>query len=173
MSKAMTTPIRQAMDWKAAVLAGLGAGIVFLIALLIVFTTVNDGSPWTLFRLTAATILGRDILPVPGQPDSFNLAAVVVGLTVHLALSVAYAILLAFIIHRWGIVVGIVGGALFGVGLYAVNYFTFARLFDWGWFYSFNAWQYVVVHALFGAVAGGVYELIEVDPWEVESGRIR
>lgn len=173
MSRAATTPIRQAMDWKAAILAGLVAGIVFLIGLLIVFTAVNEGSPWSLFRLTAAIILGPDILPAPDTPDTFSLAAVVVGLAVHLALSIAYAILLAFIIHRWGIVVGIVGGALFGVGLYVVHYFTFIRLFDWGWFYSFNTWHYVVAHALFGAVAGGVYELIEVDPWEVETGRIR
>lgn len=58
------------------------------------------------------------------------MGVVAVGVLVHLVLSLVYALLLAFIIHRWGLVVGIVGGALFGVAIYIINYYTFTALFS-------------------------------------------
>ena len=56
---------------------------------------------------------------------------------------------------------GIVGGALMGLCLYALNYFTLTAVFPW--FFAIRSWMMAVGHILFGAVAGGVYEGLEVE----------
>jgi hypothetical protein len=83
------------------------------------------------------------------------------GTIIHLFLSVFYAIILAFIIHRWGLVVGVIGGALFGFALYLINTYTFTAFYPW--FYPIRSWIALVGHVFFGAAAGGIYELLERD----------
>jgi hypothetical protein len=109
-------------------------------------------------RRVAAIVLGEGVLP---PPATFDLTIFLVALLLHLFLSVIYALVLAFIIHRWGLIVGIVGGALFGLALYVVNYYTFSIFFPW--FFPVRSWVDVLSHMLFGAVAGGVYEALEVE----------
>ena len=84
---------------------------------------------------------------------------VAVGVLVHMALSLVYALLLAFIIHRWGLIVGILGGALFGLAIYVINYYTFTYLFPW--FFPLRSWLVLATHVFFGATAGGIYEALE------------
>lgn len=55
---------------------------------------------------------------------------------------------------------GLVVGGLLGLALYAINYYTFTRFFPW--FFPVRNWTDVVSHILFGALAGGVYEALEV-----------
>ena len=83
------------------------------------------------------------------------------GVLMHMSLSLVYALLLAFIIHRWGLVVGIVGGALFGLAIYIINYYTFTYLFPW--FFPLRSWLVLATHIFFGATAGGIYEALERD----------
>lgn len=153
----------QVMDWRAAFAAGLVAGLITLIVLLVAYPLASGGSPWTVLRFIAAIILGSAVLP---PPTSFHAVAAIVGIVVHLVLSAVYAIVLALIIHRWGIVVGIVGGALFGLALFLINLFTFTNLF--AWFYPLRSWSFLLLHVFFGALAGGLYELWERDRY-VES----
>jgi hypothetical protein len=103
-------------------------------------------------------------------PVTFDLGITIVALLVNLALSILFAGLIALIIHRWGLIVGLVGGAVLGLALYAINFYTFSFFFPW--FFPFRSWMMVVSHLIFGAVAGGTYELLEVEefvPVEVES----
>ncbi len=72
-----------------------------------------------------------------------------------------YAVILAFIIHRWGLIVGIVGGALYGAALYFINLYTLTLLVPW--LFAVNSMPLLISHVVFGAVAGGVYELFDVD----------
>lgn len=148
-------------DWRAAVVAGVIAGFFFLI-LSVGITVVTGGSPWVLFRYTASIVLGEGVLP---PPPSFELLAILVALFVHFTLSVLYACILAFIIHRGGLLTGILGGALFGLALYAINYYTFSFFFPW--FFPMRSWIVVAAHILFGAVTGGVYEALERDRYVV------
>lgn len=148
--------MRRVMDWSAAVWAGILAGAVFLIVQLVLFPFVTGGSPWVVTRLIAAIVLGQGVLP---PPAAFDGLVIVVGLVVHFVLSITFALLLAFIVHRWGLWVGIIGGALFGLALYVINYYTFSLFFPW--FFPMRSWIDVVSHVLFGAVAGGVYEGLE------------
>jgi hypothetical protein len=151
------------MDWKAAVIAGLIAGPIFLLVLLVAYPLVTGGTPWTVFRFMGAIILGESVLP---PPTTFDAGVVVTAVLLHFILSVIYTLVLAFIVHRWGILITVIGGALFGLALYLINFFTFTMFFPW--FYPARAWPFSVVHILFGAIAGGVYELLEKDVFVVE-----
>ena len=148
---------RQVVDWRAAFLAGLFAGVA-LFLLQMALTALLVGSAWIIPRMTAAIVLGRPALP---PPASFDAGIVAVAFLVHMALSMAYAALFAFILHRGGLVLGILGGAALGLGLYAINYFTFAAFFPW--FLELKSTLIVLCHVIFGALAGGLYELLEVE----------
>ena len=155
--------MRQVMDWRAAVIAGLLAGLLALLLRILLWVTVTGGSFWAPFYQSAAILLGPDSLaPV----DAPQMGVVAVGVLVHMVLSLFYALLLAFIIHRWGLVVGIVGGALFGLAVYIINYYTFTYLFPW--FFPLRNWLVLATHVFFGAVAGGIYEALERDIYVVD-----
>ena len=158
------TQVRHVMDWKAAVLAGLIAGAVFLVVLLIAYPLATGGTPWTIFRFIGAMILGEAVLP---PPTSFDAGIVITAVIVHFTLAVLYTLVLAFILHRWRLLVSVIGGALFGLALYLINFFTFTFFF--AWFYPARAWPFSLVHILFGAVAGGIYELLEKDVFIIEA----
>jgi hypothetical protein len=153
--------MRQITDVSAAIWGGLIAGLAYLIIQIIMAVWLLGSSPWVTFRWNAAIVLGQDVLP---PPAGFSFGIVLVGLIVHFALSIIFSLILAFIIHRWGLIVGILGGGLFGLALYAVNYYTFTIFFPW--FYPIRNWLMVVGHIVFGAVAGGVYEALEVEEFE-------
>jgi hypothetical protein len=146
------------MDWRAAVIAGLLAGALTMLLWMLLWALVTGGSMWTPFHHTAAVLLGEGVL-TPSQ--TLNPQVVLTGVVVHLFLSVLYAIILAFIIHRWGLAVGIIGGLLFGLALYIINYYTFTLLYPW--FFPLRSWIALMGHLFFGAAAGGLYEALERD----------
>jgi len=150
--------MHQIMDWRAAVIAGLLAGALALMLRVLLWVLVTGGSFWAPFYQSAAILLGPESLaPV----DAPQMSVVAAGVLMHMALSLVYALLLAFIIHRWGLVVGIVGGALFGLAIYIINYYTFTYLFPW--FFPLRSWLVLATHIFFGATAGGIYEALERD----------
>lgn len=160
----LRTNVRHLVDWKAAVYAGLIAGAIFLLVLMITYPLATGGTVWTIFRFIGAIVLGESVLP---PPTTFAAGVVITAVVVHFTLSVIYTLILAFIVHSWRIVVSVLGGALFGLALYLINFFTFTMFFPW--FYPARAWPFSVVHILFGAVAGGIYELLEKDVFVVEA----
>jgi len=145
------------MDTRAAFWAGVISGFFFLFGSM-TLTWWAVGSPWVVTRLLASLILGSGVLP---PPATFTPGTVLVALIVHFALSIGYAMLIAFVLHRWGILVGIVGGALLGLAFYAINFYAISYLFPW--FYPMRSWMFAASHALFGAVVGGLYETMEVE----------
>lgn len=159
----INSKLRLIMDWRAAVIAGLLAGVLTLLLWMILLTVTTGGSIWTPFHHIAAILLGEGVL-TPSQDIDFRV--VLTGTLIHLTLSVVYAIILAFIIHRWGLVVGIIGGALFGLAIYIINYYSFTYLFPW--FYPLRSWIALVGHIFFGAAAGGIYEALERDIYVME-----
>ena len=157
--------MRQIMDWRAAVIAGLLAGLLALFLRVLLWVAVTGGSVWAPFYQSAAILLGPESLaPV----DAPQMGTVITGALVHLVLALVYSLLLAFIIHRWGLVIGIVGGALFGLAIYLINYYTFTYLFPW--FFPLRSWLVLATHVFFGATAGGIYEALERDIYVLEEG---
>lgn len=150
------TRMEQIVDWRSAVIAGLVAGAIFLLVEMIARAAVTGGSPWITVRYIAAIVMGEDALP---PPPTFDATIFVIALLVNFVLAVIFTLILATIIHEWDVLVGIVVGALFGLALYAINYYTFTRFFPW--FFPVRNWTDVFSHILFGAVAGGIYEVLE------------
>lgn len=155
--------LRQVMDWRAAVFAGLIAGAIFLVSLLIIYPVATGGSPWILLRMIAAVVLGQDALTPINAPSG---SVAVVAVLLHFVLSLLYTLIVAFVVHRWGVLLAVLVGGLIGLAIYLINVFTFTIFFDW--FTLAREWPFLVVHILFGAVAGGIYELLEKDIYEVE-----
>lgn len=150
--------MRQLVDWRAAFWAGLLAGAVFLLVNLFVTPLVIGGNGWVMVRLFASIILGEGVL---APPATFDVLALVVALITHFALAVAYSLLIAYVIHRGGLIAGIIGGALLGLALYSINFYTLTFFFPW--FFAMRSGVFVVAHLLFGALAGGIYEALEVE----------
>jgi len=153
--KSIAQPMKQVVDWSAAVWAGLISGLIFL-ALNMLLTWNLLGTPWIIFRMIASVVMGSDVLP---PPATFDLTIFLTALIIHLVLSVAFASLLAVIIHRWGLIVGFIGGALFGLVLFVINYYAISYFFPW--FFPLRNWTIVLSHIAFGAFAGGLYESME------------
>lgn len=112
-----------------------------------------DLRPAVVLRYFAALLLGADVL------TNDSAGTLVVGLVVHLALSLVFALVIAIVVHRWGLLVGIFGGGLLGLALYAINLYTMTRFFEW--FFAINSPALLAAHMVYGMVVGGVYELFD------------
>lgn len=151
-----TSPrIRQLVDWRAALWAGVVSGLIFLLSNIFLSPI---GNAWVMIRLFASPLLGDSIL---APPATFDLLALGAALLVHFGLSVVYALLIAYIIHRGGLLTGIIGGALIGLALYSINFYTVTLLYPW--FFAMRSTLFIITHALYGALVGGIYEALEVE----------
>jgi hypothetical protein len=153
------------MDKRAAVIAGLIAAIVSLGAGMAVLQYLHE-SAISLPRLLATIALGRGALDAEVTPNGMALG---VGIAVHLVLGLIFAFVISFTLHRWGFWVGLIGGGLFGLALYAINTYTMSRFFPEFWHY--RSWFMLGFHVLFGALCGGIYEAIERDRRSTFRGR--
>lgn len=142
------------MTWRAVLVAGLVAGTLFLLADLVFAPIVTNVSAALTLRYFAGLVMGTKVLTGAATPTVY-----IVGILVHYVLSLVFALVIALVVHRWGMVVGIIGGALLGVAIYAINLYTVTLLFPW--FFAINSTVILLCHAIFGAVAGGVYEMFD------------
>lgn len=145
-------------DLKAAVWSGVVAGMVFMILEMALVALVQGMSPWAPPRMIAAIGLGESVLP---PPATFDAAVFVVAMAIHFALSIVLATLLGLAISRFrlGMAVSIIGGTVFGLIVYIVNFYGFTAVFPW--FEMARGPIGIIAHGVFGAVAGGVYRALE------------
>ena len=156
------SPVRRTVDFGAATGAALIAGLVALLMyLFFVPAAVGAGSATVVMHFLASVLLGPESLASPGR---LTPAVVGAGLLVHFAIAALMTLLIAFVLHRWGLIVGVFGGAMLGLALYGVNYYLLSSVFEQ--FHAMAHWSVALVHVVFGAVSGGVYELLEYDPPE-------
>ncbi|QPC82254.1 hypothetical protein G4Y79_21635 [Phototrophicus methaneseepsis] len=153
-----TLRMRQVVDWSAAFWAGLIAGTIFLLLNVFAVPAIIGGSPAVVLNYFASLIMGDSVL---ANPDTLTATTAIVAIILNFVLSIPFALLLAVIIHRWGIIVGIILGALFGFGLYIINFFISEQIFPW--FFAMDTNWFIVTHVIFGALAGGIYEALEVE----------
>ena len=141
-------------DLKAALAAAVAAGAVFIVLEMLLVAFVGGDSPWAPPRMIAAIALGPSVLP---PPTTFDVGIVMAGLAVHLALSIVYAVLLGWAVamFRMSAPLALLAGALFGLLLYAVNFYLFTETFPW--FAMARNWMSILAHGVFGAVLGIVY----------------
>jgi hypothetical protein len=145
------------MDKRAATIAGLLAAAISLLLGMGVLQYLHENA-FALPRLLATIVLGRDALDATLTPVA---TAVGAGVAVHMVLGLVFAFVISFTLHRWGFWVGLIGGGLFGLALYAINTYTMSRFFPE--FFYYRSWFMVGLHVVFGALCGGIYESLERD----------
>ena len=150
--------MRQLVDWSSAIWAGVIGGTVFLIVNLLLSPILLGGNGWVQIRLLASIVMGPEILAPPATFDAGALAA---ALVTHYALAVGFALVVAYVIHRGGLIAGMIGGAALGLSLYAINFYTLTYFFPQ--FFAMRGEAMLLSHVVFGAVVGGLYEALEVE----------
>jgi uncharacterized membrane protein YagU involved in acid resistance len=148
----------RALDWKAAIWAGIIAGIVFMMLEMILVQLFQPMSMWAPPRMIAAMAMGREVLP---PPDTFDPVVLMVAMLIHFPLSIIYAFMLGWVVTRWdmGLAVAAFAGAVFGLAIYFVNFYGFTAVFPW--FAEERGWIAIFSHLMYGLVLGLVYKPIE------------
>jgi len=142
-------------EWGLAALAGLIAGIVFLIMEMVMLPVIQDVSLWVPVRMIAAIGLGPGVLP---PPASFALDVALIAMVVHFTLSLVYAWILAPIVEGRTKLKALLGGLAFGMALYLINFYLFTVMFPW--FANARNWISIFAHLVFGGVLAGSYVLL-------------
>ncbi|KIP13637.1 hypothetical protein KY49_2085 [Burkholderia sp. MSHR3999] len=150
---------RRMPDWRAAVIGGCVAGVVFL-AIEMLAMQVAGRSLWDAPRMIAAIVTGRNTL---AHPAMFEPDVMLVALVVDFALSILFAVILAAIIAPFSLdsSVGMASlvGAVFGAALYVINFYGMTRWFPW--FADVRNWASLFSHVVFGLVASDTYLRLE------------
>ena len=144
------------IDWRRAALAGIAAGVVATLAQIALWWLSSEPLPAILLRdarLTAAIIMGREVLP---PPATFGWSVMLIATLVHFALSIAYALALSVFISRLSTPLSLLAGAVFGLSLCAINMYGFTVVFPW--FAAARDWITATAHVVFGMVAAAVYK---------------
>lgn len=149
----MLDAIQRNVMWRAIPFAGLIAGTVFLLMNMILSPMLLQIDATIIVRYFASLSMGTSALVT--NDSSF----IIVGLLTHYALSILFTLVIAIVVHRWGLAVGIIGGAILGLSFYGINLYAGTLVFEW--FFAINNPLLAVSHIVFGAIAGGVYEMLD------------
>ncbi len=148
---------------KAAVRAGVGGGIIggLVMAIWLTFILWLTGTGfWTLLNLIANTFWRG----APLGPE-FSGLAVVIGLVVHLLMSVLFGMLIA--VAAWRLPAPrslvIAGGALFGSVLWAVMQYGIWRAADPAAARVITPWVFASAHLLFGLIVASMAAIVITD----------
>lgn len=143
------------LDWGAVVSAGLISGVIMLL-ISILLPWIFLGDPFLIVRIMASVLLGPLVISAQA---ALAPGVYVVAILTHFSLSLFFAALIALIFHRYGMIVAFIGGAVMGVVIYFMNYYTFSLIFPW--LLPYRTWMLLSGNIAFGALAGALYELFE------------
>lgn len=149
----MLDAIKQNVMWRAIPFAGLIAGTIFLLMNVLLSPILLQIDGTIIIRYFASLVMGSSAL---ATGDS---SVLIIGIVVHYVLSIVFTWVIALVVHRWGLGVGIIGGAILGLSIYGINFYLGTLVFEW--FFAINNSLLVMSHIVFGAVAGGVYEMLD------------
>lgn len=147
-----TSRATRTIDWKSGAVAGLVAGVVFMMLEMVMVPLFLDGSPWGPPRMIGAIALGKAVLP---PPATFSVGVVAVAMIVHFVLSAIYGVVLGLIIGRMQKTAAILVGGGYGLALYLINFYVFTAVFPW--FANARNWVSVFAHIVFGLVLAWFY----------------
>jgi uncharacterized membrane protein YagU involved in acid resistance len=140
-------------DWRAAIWAGVIAGIVFMMAEMLMVMFFMGQSPWAPPRMIAAIVLGKEVLPPPAD---FSMGIMMTAMMIHFMLSIVYGLIVGWIVHRLNSTSVLLIGGLFGLAIYFINFYLIAPAV-FPWFTEAQNWVSLVAHVLFGLATGAAY----------------
>ena len=149
--------MRGALNRKAAIVAGIVAGVAFIMIEMILVATIGGQSPWGPPRMMAAMVMGEGVLP---PPATFDLGIMMVAMMIHLVLSIILGAVLGWIISHWRMsaIAAIAIGTIFGLVVYFVNFYAMTAVFPW--FAMARGGISIFAHAMFGLILGWTYYAI-------------
>ena len=159
MPHVLTAPhdeLHSTTDWRAAAWAGVIAGAVFMMLEMLMVRLFMGESPWAPPQMIAAMALGKDVLPPPDTYAPFDMKIMLTAMLIHFPLAIVYGLVVGWLVHRFDWAGGLAIGALFGIGIYIVNFYLVAPA-AFPWFQMAQNWISVFAHAMFGLIAGGAY----------------
>jgi hypothetical protein len=145
--------MRYRFNWRTAVIAGLIAGLIFLVLEMIMVPLFAGGSAWTQPRMIAGIVMGEEVVP---PPATFDFGIFLVALLIHLGASVVLGLIFALIVMPVSLPVGAVIGGVLGLVLYFINFYGFSAF--WPWFEDARHWVTVFTHISFGVAAAWSYK---------------
>lgn len=137
---------------KAALWAGIIAGLVFLILEMVMVPLFLDGSPWGPPRMIGAIVMGEEVLP---PPATFELNVVLAAVILHLVLSIIYAMVIGYVIRSTSFGIALTFGAIAGFVIYLLNFYLMTDI--WPWFEKARNWVSIFAHVIFGLAASWAY----------------
>ncbi len=147
----------QSLNWKAAIVAGLAAGLVFMMLEMVLVGTIGGQSPWGPPRMIAAIAMGEGVLP---PPATFDMGIMMVAMMVHFPMSIILAAVLGWAISHWrmNLMTSLIVGTIFGLVVYFVGFYVMTGVFPW--FAMARGGIAIFAHAMFGLVLGWTYHVI-------------
>lgn len=144
--------------WVAALYAGVAAGILATIVQIALWWSFWDVLPGIFYRdvrYTAAILLGKESLQAS---DTLSLQHVFIATSIHVGLSIIYAIGISYLIRCLNGKDLLMLGGLFGLGIFVINMYGFVLIFPW--FVETRDWITVTSHIVFGMSAASVYKAL-------------
>ena len=140
--------------------------MVFTLLCTVVLGALTEINHWVALRLFASLLLGAEVL---APPATHAMAPTLTGGAVLLVAGFGLSLLLSVTIHRFGLLVGLFGGALYGLAVYV----AIVHVASMGWPYlaTLQGMTFGALCMLFGAFAGGLYEWLEVEEYELAEGQ--
>ena len=153
------------VDWRAVFYAGLLAGTFLLLLNLFLLPTSVDGGVELTLRYMASIVLGEGVLT---SEVEFSATIIIIAMLLHYVLALFFTCLVAFVVHRGGLLLGAIGGLLLGIALYFINLYSLTWFFPW--FFVMEGTIFFISHAIFGTIAGTMYEILEREEYEEAQG---
>ncbi|MEN9559993.1 MAG: hypothetical protein RLZZ502_1204 [Pseudomonadota bacterium] len=142
-------------DWRAAGIAAVLASAIYL--LLTACVNAAQYGNWAHSAEVISNHLGSDL-----YSDAMHLTQSgpwLPGLLLHFLSCVLAALVICLLVHEFGLLVGVVGGGVLGLCVWAIHFYAIAPRFEW--MYALKGQYSEYLHVLYGVLAGGVYELLE------------
>lgn len=142
-------------DWPAAAVAGFAAGAILMIVDLLWSIVTTGAGPWATSHAIAAAVTGTR----PPDAAAFSTSVVAIALAVHYALGILSGVVLAAVSAPLGLdeTAGkaVVAGALFGLGIYLVNFHGITNILPW--FAQMRGLTTLTAHLIFGVAVALLY----------------
>lgn len=132
----------------AIVAAGVLGGLVFAVFEMVMAAVMMGPQAFFMpLRMISGIVLGEAAL----DPSYSLLLAGVVGVIVHMVLSIAFAAVLAAVVKSLDSAgTALAAGVAFGIALWIVNFYVLAPVMGWAWFPErSNAVVQFMAHAFF------------------------
>lgn len=142
-------------DWPAAAVAGFAAGAILMVVDLLWSVVTTGAGPWATSHAIAAAVTGTR----PPDAAAYNTNVVAIALAAHYALGILSGVVLAAVSAplRLDESAGkaVVTGALFGLGIYFVNFHGATNFLPW--FAPLRGLTTLIAHLIFGIAVALIY----------------